>query len=142
MKGLREKFQKNGGFTLIEMLIVVAIIAILIAVSIPMISNALERAKIATDEANERSAMATALIEYMTTDTPITADTTYYYKVDNTQGSLEKKDGGTAPTGYGQCKDHVGSYIEVTITKDGDVSMAWAGGTGTGDPHLYTKTAP
>ncbi|MCI9395007.1 MAG: prepilin-type N-terminal cleavage/methylation domain-containing protein, partial [Oscillospiraceae bacterium] len=29
MKGLREKFRKNSGFTLIEMLIVVAIIAIL-----------------------------------------------------------------------------------------------------------------
>ena len=41
MKGLREKFRKNSGFTLIEMLIVVAIIAILIMVSIPMISSAL-----------------------------------------------------------------------------------------------------
>ena len=65
MKGLREKFRKNSGFTLIEMLIVVAIIAILVAVSIPMIANALDKAKVATDEANERSAMATALIEYM-----------------------------------------------------------------------------
>ena len=68
MKGLREKFRKNSGFTLIEMLIVVAIIAILIMVSIPMISSALERAKVATDSANERSAMATALITYMTTE--------------------------------------------------------------------------
>ena len=32
MKGLREKFQNKKGFTLIEMLIVVAIIAILVAV--------------------------------------------------------------------------------------------------------------
>ena len=66
MEKLRAKLRKNSGFTLIEMLIVVAIIAILIMLSIPMITNALNSAKEATDSANERSAMAAALIEYMT----------------------------------------------------------------------------
>ena len=36
MNNLKAKLKKQGGFTLIEMLIVVAIIAILIAVSIPL----------------------------------------------------------------------------------------------------------
>ena len=54
MKGLREKLRKHEGFTLVEMLIVVAIIAILIAVSIPMMNNALEKARHAVDEANIR----------------------------------------------------------------------------------------
>ena len=58
MKGLREKFRKNEGFTLVEMLIVVAIIAILIAVSIPLVSGSLERAREATDAANVRAAKA------------------------------------------------------------------------------------
>ena len=42
MKGLREKFRKNEGFTLVEMLIVVAIIAILVAVSIPLVNTSLQ----------------------------------------------------------------------------------------------------
>lgn len=45
MNGLREKFRNKKGFTLIEMLIVVAIIAILVAVSIPLVSNALDKAR-------------------------------------------------------------------------------------------------
>ena len=48
-KGLRGKFQNKKGFTLVEMLIVVAIIAILIAVSIPLVSTSLEKAREAVD---------------------------------------------------------------------------------------------
>lgn len=62
MEKLQKKLKKQGGFTLVEMLIVVAIIAILIAVSIPMVSGALDRAKEATDAANVRAAKAAASI--------------------------------------------------------------------------------
>lgn len=62
MEKLQKKLKKQGGFTLVEMLIVVAIIAILIAVSIPMVSGALDRAKEATDAANVRAAKAQASI--------------------------------------------------------------------------------
>ena len=75
MNGLREKFRNKKGFTLVEMLIVVAIIAILIAVSIPMIGTALEGAREATDAANLRSAQGAGVIMYMTADPAITART-------------------------------------------------------------------
>ena len=58
MKGLREKFRKHEGFTLVEMLIVVAIIAILVAVSIPLVTSSLEKARRAVDEANARDAIS------------------------------------------------------------------------------------
>lgn len=66
MSNLRAKLKKENGFTLIEMLIVVAIIAILIAIAIPMVNKALERAREATDSANERAALGLAMVEVMT----------------------------------------------------------------------------
>ena len=53
------------GFTLIEMLVVIAIIAILVAVIIPTVSNATEKAKQATDLANIRSMVAQYQIDNM-----------------------------------------------------------------------------
>ena len=52
------KKNNNKGFTLMEMLIVVAIIAVLVAIAIPVFTNQLEKAREATDEANIRSAYA------------------------------------------------------------------------------------
>lgn len=62
------KLKKQNGFTLVEMLIVVAIIAILIAVSIPMVGSALERSRVAVDEANERDAQSLAVAEFLTNE--------------------------------------------------------------------------
>ncbi|MBE5841664.1 MAG: prepilin-type N-terminal cleavage/methylation domain-containing protein [Butyrivibrio sp.] len=64
MKG-KLKIRKNKGFTLAELLIVVAIIAVLVAVSIPIFTGKLEQARIATTEANIRSAKAAALADWM-----------------------------------------------------------------------------
>ena len=50
--------RKKKGFTLAELLIVVAIIAVLVAISIPIFTSQLEKIREATDAANIRSAYA------------------------------------------------------------------------------------
>ena len=57
------KKRGNKGFTLMEMLIVVAIIAVLIAIAIPIFTSQLERANQATDASNIRSAYAEANVK-------------------------------------------------------------------------------
>ena len=51
------KMNKKG-FTLIEMLVVIAIIAVLVTIIIPTVSNATEKAAAATNAANLRSVYA------------------------------------------------------------------------------------
>lgn len=58
------KNQKKG-FTLVEMLVVIAIIAILVAIIIPVMTNSTTKAKAATDAANLRSVKAEASILYL-----------------------------------------------------------------------------
>ncbi len=149
MKNLKAKLRRDGGFTLVEMLIVVAIIAILVAVSIPVIGSALESARDATDRANERAAKAETFMYYMgVTEETLTiggkgyeagsaiteADNVYY---DAVNGGLVV---GTAPKGYGQCRggtgdkyntgnSHVDQVIKVTITDKGIFTATWATGT-------------
>lgn len=60
------KKNNNKGFTLAELLIVVAIIAVLVAVAIPVFTTQLEKSRDATSVANIRSAYAEAMTEYLT----------------------------------------------------------------------------
>lgn len=53
-----KKIREKKGFTLAELLIVVAIIGVLVAISIPIFTAQLEKAREATDMANIRSAYA------------------------------------------------------------------------------------
>lgn len=58
------KMNKKG-FTLIEMLVVIAIIAILVAIVIPTVSTSTKKAAYAADAANLRSTLAEAEIMYL-----------------------------------------------------------------------------
>ena len=76
------KMKNSKGFTLMEMLIVVAIIAVLIAIAIPTFTASLNKAKVATDEANIRSGYASVMATVLTSDTEITTGTVYYLQKD------------------------------------------------------------
>jgi len=71
--------KNNKGFTLAELLIVVAIIAVLVAIAIPVFTTQLEKSREATDKANLRAAYAEQMTWLLTWDgksapTPITVN--------------------------------------------------------------------
>ena len=86
MKRLNKK-----GFTMAELLIVVAIIAVLVAIAIPIFTSQLEKSKQAVDEANTRSAYAEAVADYLDDNTLNTTSITlskYTFTAAETSGKI------------------------------------------------------
>lgn len=136
---------KRNGFTLAELLIVVAIIGVLVAVSIPVFSQQLEKSREATDLANVRAKYAEVKAEAMTATTayPIKksvklkqkqSDWQYYEPVVIAGTIHYRNDGNTdhwegVPGAGGEC------IISYTPSSEG-LKFIWsggsAGGSGTG----------
>lgn len=112
-----KKLTNKKGFTLMEMLIVVAIIAILVAIAIPTFNSKLNEAKLATDRANIRSGYAAVQIEVLTNDS---ADGTYYLKAD---GTVEKKD--SAPDKAYKCAGTLGSADAGSVGGQTITATSW-----------------
>ena len=83
---MKKKWTKSSGFTLAELLIVVAIIAVLVAISIPIFTSQLEKAREATDLSDVRSAYAEVMMA------AISDDTTATYSKDSSQ-TIHKSNG-------------------------------------------------
>ena len=113
LQTLQKKRKSKKGFTLMEMLIVVAIIAILVAIAIPVFGAQLNNAKAQVEVANKRSAQSMAVTQYlldkdesspttgtttydailddkhnMTIETPATGDKYYEVVIDNSTGKV------------------------------------------------------
>lgn len=68
-------FKKNGGFTLVELIVVIAILAILAAVTVPAYGSYIEKAKAVQGMVNDRaSKMATEANSYLETVPGLNAD--------------------------------------------------------------------
>ena len=76
---MKRKIKSAKGFTLAELLIVVAIIAVLVAIGIPISTSQLEKSREAVDLSDVRSAYAEVMMA------AITGDTTAYYTKDANQ---------------------------------------------------------
>ena len=75
-----KKLQNKKGFTLMEMLIVVAIIAVLVAIAIPVFNGALTKYKEAADVANVRATYAEWQTAMLTENTKAPADKEAFLK--------------------------------------------------------------
>ncbi|MCI6638208.1 MAG: prepilin-type N-terminal cleavage/methylation domain-containing protein [Bilifractor sp.] len=94
--------KQNKGFTLAELLIVVAIIAVLVAISIPIFSTQLKKARFAVNQANARSAMSAAITCFLETPDDVKKTTSadrnqhMYFRYDTKTGQCIYVGWGTA----------------------------------------------
>lgn len=97
----------NKGFTLAELLIVVAIIAVLVAIAIPVFTTRLEQSRETTDIANLRSAYAAASVAALSGDSngDKVSDTTYYYDPNDGVGVVLTSASSGATLGQGTATD-------------------------------------
>ena len=84
IKEMNKKKSNKKGFTIMEMLIVVAIIAVLAAIAIPTFNSALTKSKEAADVANVRAAYAQLQVAILTDDL---ASTGYASELEKTLGT-------------------------------------------------------
>lgn len=141
--------KNKKGFTLAELLIVVAIIGVLVAVSIPIFTAQLEKSREATDLANLRAAKSEAVSMYLLGDSTLglgdwgtgkqSANVKVYYDAPNgklcastakpttTYGKGTATDGGNSDSSlnYTGTTDASGKVIAVTVTTDGACSFTW-----------------
>ena len=108
---LKKKLNRKG-FTLAELLVVVAILGILVAISVPLFSSRMEAAKKSTDEANVRAAKAAAAAVLMSdeklSDDNADAGTWYYDAVNGKLVGADEK----PSKGYGQSTTAVEGAVE------------------------------
>lgn len=125
--------QNRSGFTLMEMLIVIALIAVLVAIAIPAIASQLERSREAADLANVRAAYAQVSAEALLGDpqftvtvdlkqkqadwqsaNPVNIGGIVHYK---NQGDTDNWKGVAAPNGT----------CTVSYNKDHGIILTWSG---------------
>ena len=115
--------KNKKGFTLAELLIVVAIIGVLVAISIPIFTTQLEKSREAVDASNIRSAYAEAMTDYLANGAKAAASKTT--TAAKSSGAWESSPDwnaelvGKVPTSVTQ-----GTTFTVTVAADGTVSVA------------------
>ena len=117
---MKQKLKNKKGFTLVELLTVVAIIAVLVVISIPLVTGAISEAEKAADDANLRSAKAVAALTYLTNKP--TEKKEYYF--DNVSGELTTT---PTPSPYGHGKNTVIKVVIDPTPTDAEeaVSATW-----------------
>lgn len=112
-----KKLLNKKGFTLMEMLIVVAIIVILVAIAIPTFTGQMEKTRETADKANERNAKAAAVTKDLTDGL---AAGTYYF--DAEAGTVVT---GVPTTKYGQATAHKNKVIKIVVDANKNITYSW-----------------
>ena len=121
------KKNNKKGFTLAELLIVVAIIAVLVAVAIPVFTSQLEKSKVSADAANIRACYAEAMANSLIADGASTTATTKFKA--QTAGDKFATYNVELPLGATSTAMTVGSMYTVTYAGSGSWSVTAASGS-------------
>ncbi len=120
------KLKERKGFTLAELLIVVAIIAVLVAVAIPVFTTQLEKSRDATSVANIRSAYAEAMTDYLTGEVGSSNKVTKSAVLQTANANSWSKNGANlpfdVPNDPGGIKSATKKTITFTFADDGKVT--------------------
>ena len=130
-----KKLNTKAGFTLAELLIVVAIIAVLVAIAIPVFTAQLEKSREATDAANIRAAYAEMMVKAIEN-----GQTTETVSVSLKQQDVKWRDDALKDglmTVFNKQSD-ISTELD-KVDKDKTVVVSWQPGTDTTDG--YTKLA-
>lgn len=125
--------QNRNGFTLMEMLIVIALIAVLVAIAIPAIASQLERSREAADLANVRAAYAQVSAEALLGDPQFTVTVDLKQKQADWQsanpvnigGIVHYKDQGDTDNWKGVAAPN--GTCTVSYNKDHGIILTWSG---------------
>ncbi len=131
--------KNNKGFTLAELLIVVAIIAVLVAIAIPIFTSQLEKSREAVDQANIRDAYATIVAATLTEETDLTASATN--KISYSAGTAAT--GGNAyvpPTATITATQQVKDWQTANVSIAGKTLAAAEGGPGSWEVSVNAAT--
>lgn len=136
--------RNKKGFTLAELMVVVAIIGVLVAISVPIFNSQLEKSREATDLANVRSAYAQVMTEAVTNDTPDSISVKLKQKKNDWQTKLPITLGGVTFNGN-QTTNWVGTpkaggVCTVSYVKSQGAIFNWEGGAAL--PENYVNFTP